>query len=116
RKEWLPVIERLRGRREVPFQSYPLLVTFDDIKNPVTAREVDPNDLAATFGPGYALSSLTIEITDEPVTEGRVESVLAWLPSIRPNKLDGRRYETIEAGNRLANTLSAGSFSTEVGK
>ncbi|MEM7778442.1 MAG: hypothetical protein AAF732_22920 [Pseudomonadota bacterium] len=93
RKEWLPVIERLRDRRDVPFQSYPRLVTFDDINVPASVRRVDPNDLAATFGPGYALRSLTIEITDEPVTEGRVEQIIDWLgddPESRLGPATGR--------------------------
>lgn len=63
----------------VPEKAYPLLVTFDDINNPASVREVNPNDLAATFGEGYSLKSITLEITDEPVTEGKVEKVLGWL-------------------------------------
>ena len=39
---------------------------------------VDPDDLAAHFGPGYALSSIKLAITDEPVTTGKVEAVLGW--------------------------------------
>ena len=56
-----------------------MLVTFNDITNPTTVRRVDPYDLASVFGPGYVLKAITLEITDEKVTEGRVESVLAWL-------------------------------------
>ncbi len=67
----------LKGR--VPPERYPKLVTFEDITRPETVRQVDPNDLAATFGEGYALKSITLEITDEPVTMGRVEKVLGWL-------------------------------------
>ncbi len=109
-------LEDLRESREVPPELYPLLVTFDDMANPKTVRRVDPSDLAASFGPGVALTSVTLEITDEAVTEGRVEEVLGWLKQIWPNHLDGERYETIEATNRLANSLSANSFSTEIGK
>ncbi|MEM7778319.1 MAG: hypothetical protein AAF732_22285 [Pseudomonadota bacterium] len=69
--------------------SYPTLVTFDDTNNPMTVREVDPNDLAATFGPGYALRSLTLGITKEPVTAGKVESVLAWLLGLNGGYLHG---------------------------
>ncbi|MDZ7824245.1 MAG: hypothetical protein U5K75_09575 [Ahrensia sp.] len=62
--------------------NYPLLVTFDDIKDPASVKRVDPNDLAAIFGAGYRLVSITLEITNEPVTEGKVESVLGWLEPI----------------------------------
>ena len=34
----------------VPAESYPLLVTFDDITKPETVRLVDPDDLDAAFG------------------------------------------------------------------
>ena len=72
---------RPQGARRVPREWYPRLVTFADIDRPETVRRVDPNRLSAHFGPGYRLVSITMEITDEPVTEGRVESVLGWLES-----------------------------------
>ncbi len=62
----------------LPREMYPLLVTFDDINDPKTVKKVDPDNLAATFGPGYRLKRITIEITDEPVTRGKVEKVLGW--------------------------------------
>lgn len=56
----------------------PLLVTFTDINDPVSLRMVVPDDLAASFGAGYALKSITLEITDEPLTSGRIEGVFGW--------------------------------------
>ncbi len=67
-----------RGQEVVPSRYYPTLVTFNDIKDPTSVQAVKPNDLAATFGEGYSLRSITLEITDEPVTEGDVEMVLGW--------------------------------------
>ncbi len=78
-RELAPKIDRFRGEVALPRRLYPLLVTFDDINDPKTVRRVDPDDLAATFGFGYRLKSITIEITDEPVTRGKVEKVLGWL-------------------------------------
>jgi hypothetical protein len=72
----------LRGMREVPREHYPLLVTFDDINDPSTVKRVDPHDLAASFGPGVSLKRITLEITNEPVTEGEVEKVLGWLEEV----------------------------------
>ena len=66
-------------RREVPPVYRPLLVTFTDITDPASVARVDPDDLAASFGPGYALTSITLAITGEPVTEGKAEAVLGWL-------------------------------------
>lgn len=65
--------------RELARKDYPLLVTFDDINDPATVRRVNPGDLPASFGPGYRLNAITLSITDEPVTEGKLEKVLGWL-------------------------------------
>lgn len=56
--------------------AWPMLVTYEDITKPETVREVDPLDLAAVFGDGVRLKAVTLEITREPVTVGRVEGVL----------------------------------------
>ena len=45
--------------------------------------EVKPESLAAAFGPGYSLKSITLEITDEEVTRGRVEKIIPWVGSIK---------------------------------
>jgi len=94
----------------------PMLVTFDDISDPKSVKLVDPLDLAASFGPGVSLKSVTIQITDEPVTQGRIERVLGWLSSAWPNRLDGQRFGTIRTDHPFANSLSANSFSTEIHK
>jgi hypothetical protein len=75
-KELADQIEVLRATREVPREHYPLLVTFDDINDPTTVKRVDPDDLAASFGPGVSLNRITLTITDEPVARGDVEAVL----------------------------------------
>ena len=80
-------IEALREARDVPRDRYPMLVTFSNINFPKTVREVRPDQFSSIFGPGYGLKSITLEITDEPVTEGKVESMLVWLtdPDIMEN-------------------------------
>ena len=117
-EENMRTIEAQVGKPPVPLpeKAWPLMVTFTDIKDPKTVQRVDPDDLAASFGPGMRLKAVTLAVTEEPVTEGRVEAVLGWLRSIWPNKLDGQRYETIDAANRLANSIGVGSFSTEIHK
>lgn len=116
RRDWLPRIPNLKGPRDVPQGHYPLLVMFADPSDPKTVRRADPDDLASVFGLGYALKAITLEVTDEPVTAGQVESVLGWLKAVWPNQLDGQRYQTIKAENRFANSLGTGAFSTEVGR
>lgn len=79
-------LERLRETRALSGADYPHFVTFTDIADPSTVTRVDPDNLAVTFGPGYRLKSVTLEITGEPVTKGEVDKVLGWLGS--ETKLD----------------------------
>ncbi|MBX3581497.1 MAG: hypothetical protein KF810_06360 [Rhizobiaceae bacterium] len=79
--------ETLRGTREVPRDQYPLLVTFTDIDDPTTVQRVDPDNLAATFGPGVSLRRITLEITDEKVTERNIKKLLPWLGEYPEPKL-----------------------------
>ncbi|VVT00678.1 hypothetical protein [Erythrobacter sp. EC-HK427] len=90
--------------------AYPMLVTFGDISDPTSVMEIDPDNLAATFGEGYALHRITVQITDDPVTTG-IEERLGWLPEFYDKMLDGQRLNSIDAENRLANDLSQGAFS-----
>lgn len=82
-KDILPVADVAATKRNVPVElpakSWPLFVTFADINDPKTVKRVDMDDLDAAFGAGYALKSITLEITDEPVTKGVVEGVINWL-------------------------------------
>ena len=48
----------------------PMLVTFADESDPTSVRKVEPGNLAAQFGPGVRLQSITVELTDDPVTTG----------------------------------------------
>lgn len=69
---------RAAGVIAVPEGQYPMLVTFGDIADPASVRLVNPGDLAASLGPGVRLKSVTLEVTEEAVTEGLVERVLGW--------------------------------------
>jgi hypothetical protein len=97
----------------LPPEGWPMLVTFDEITKPETVRRVNPEDLAKVFGEGVRLKAVTLEITEEAVTEGRVEGVLGWLGDLWPNQLDGENSRTIYTDNRFANSLSARDFSTQ---
>ena len=90
------MIERSKGdpAKDIPRDRWPMLVTFDNIGKPETVREVDPDDLAEVFGEGVWLQAVTLEITEEAVTEGRLDALLPWLgpypeaallPKIDPN-------------------------------
>lgn len=102
-------IRKLRGKVDIPLDKLWLLVRFRDINDPKTVERVDPNNIAASFGPGVRLTRATIEITDDPVTTG-IEKKLGWLESYYDRRLDGQRYGNIETLNRIANSLSSGAF------
>lgn len=89
RERQAAALETMRGVRDVPRERYPLLVTFTDIADPTTVRKVDPDNLAATFGSGVSLKHITLEITDETMTEGEVENVLGWLETLDGKYLHG---------------------------
>ena len=75
---------------------YPLLVTFDDINDPASVKRVDPANLEATFGPGYRLNGITLSLTKEPVTKGKVEEVLGWLSPYPEPKLSPQTGRTTD--------------------
>jgi hypothetical protein len=106
---------RARGAIKVPSFQYPTLVVFKEISDPKSARRVDPANLSASFGQGYRLHSVTLEITDEDRTIGKVQAILPWLASM-PGLFDGRTFHTIDAPDPLLNSLGPGSFSTEITK
>ncbi len=102
-------LQSLRETRLVAREDYPVLVTFADVNDPKSVQLVDPANLAATFGPGFALKGMTLEITDEKVTEGEVEKVLEWIAGFDEKQFDGSRYRDLQ-NNSLANTLGSGDF------
>ena len=114
RNNYYNQIKRQRAPKPVPPKAYPQMVYFEDINDPASVREVDPDNLAASFGPGYALSSMTLQVTDEWNRGGGVDEILPWLNEFYNKRLDGNRYGSIDAPNRTANSLSSGKF--KVGK
>ncbi|MGD9851514.1 MAG: hypothetical protein AB7T38_09620 [Nitrospirales bacterium] len=109
-EERFEILSKSRFKTDIPPSHYPLLVTFTDITDPTTVKKVDPENLADTLGTSVSLKRITLEITDEPVTEGKIEQVLGWLKTIGGGMLDGRRISTINAENRLANDLTRVDF------
>ncbi len=77
-KGWARVIGDVQEVRDLDPKDYPLLATFTNLNDSTTVKVLDPANLEATFGSGVSLKRITLEITDEPVTEGRVERVLSW--------------------------------------
>lgn len=85
---WYPEREkrdvRPLPRREInnsgeSVDNWPYFVTFGDPRKPKTMIRVNPDDLAATFGKGFAMRTITVQLTDEPVTRGIVTRTLPWV-------------------------------------
>jgi hypothetical protein len=87
--EFARKLAREKPAATLPFSKAPRLVTFTDITNAKTVKLADPANLAATFGAGVKLKRITVEITDDAVTEGEVEKVLGWLIELNGKYLHG---------------------------
>lgn len=110
---WAKKIQDVRESRDLEPTDYPQLVMFTDITDPKTVKKVDPGNLAELFGPGVSLKRITLEITDEPVTEGRVESVLRWYWDyrLRGYRLNGRKCVACPVSSEnLADLIGTGEF------
>ena len=73
----------------LPSLSIPYFVRFRDLADPKSVEQIDPADLAKSFGSGVRLKSLIVQVTDAPVTKG-IEKRLGWLgkypePSLNPS-------------------------------
>jgi hypothetical protein len=64
---------------ELEPSNYPLLVTFADVHDPSTVQKVDPGDLAGSFGFGFALKGMKIEISAENARSPRLVTLLKWV-------------------------------------
>ena len=104
-KRYLDLVRADRGVHAVwrpepphnlPGLSVPYFVRFRNIADPKSVEQVDPNNLAKSFGPGVKLKSLTVQVTSDPVSTG-IEKKLGWL-----ERLDSYRSDP---SNPFTNTL-----------
>jgi hypothetical protein len=102
----LDALNRHKGRLNIPLR---LLLRFCDLSDPKSVERVDPEHLDQAFGEGVKLIRATVEITSDPITTG-IEKRLPWVKDYYNKRLDGERYGTITASNRLANELASGDF------
>ena len=86
--QMMDAIKRDKPREELPPSRAPFLVRFRDIDDPATVEEVDPLDLAKSFGAGVKLTRIVVEVTDEPITE-EILKRLRWLLALGGRYLDG---------------------------
>jgi len=90
--------------------SYPLMVTFKNLNDPATVEEVDPANLAASFGPGYRLKAIVLEKTDDKISDN-LKNRIVWLEDYckRGARLNGSTSVAV-ATNELSDNLDSGAF------
>jgi len=88
----------------------PVMVTFGDLNDPRTVRVVNPEELAATFGPGVSLISVYVELTRRSVTRG-IHRKLPWLTG--GVTALSRKYGS--SGDKMADRLYPWAFSSRNG-
>ena len=114
---------RAGGEGVVAPENYPMLVTFKDITNPASVERVDPADLEASFGKGYRLKSISVQITDDPVTVG-IRKRLGWFSNVKESggglipmdrvRINGTlRYQPRPGYDRTLADIGLSQFSTE---
>jgi hypothetical protein len=94
----MPQVHSILPKDGGEISGYPMLVTFKDITDPTSVERINPDDLAASFGKGYKLKSISVTITDEPVTTG-IESKL---PSYGPETGFNEWYKGLPYGDPKA--------------
>lgn len=77
---YLDNLNRIEPEAVLTLEALPVLVRFGDLDDPASVALVDPQDLAASFGPGVVLKSATVQVTADPITHG-IDSRLSWLRS-----------------------------------
>jgi len=75
-EKWLPFYI---GRIELKDNLIPKLVTYDDINDPMSVKQVIPGKMDDVLGVGYKLKSVWVEMTHDPYTKSDLRENLPWL-------------------------------------
>lgn len=113
-EEGFAAMARIRGTRDVREKYYPILMTFDDITNPETARRLDPSDL----GLGLKIHRIKLEIIDFPEKTGNIDNILPKefferMGDIYQNALKGGGIED-KFFRKFASTITRNNFIREL--
>lgn len=90
----------------------PLFVRFEDITDPSSVEQVDPRNMPATFGAGFKIKQVTLEVTDQPLTIA-VSKRFAWWQKYRNQRmrLNGSN-DALVSSDDIAEIIGTGEFST----
>ena len=90
---------------------WPAFVTFDDLSNPKSIRIVDPDNLAASFGPGVSLRSLTLSAAQLPGDPAPLRQLLPWLCQVQALPTASEEAEWSDLDRRLFALRQPANFS-----
>ena len=77
------------GTREVPIAELPFTVTFPDVRDPMSVKELDPSNIGEYFGDGFSIKRAEIRMTRDSARK-QIVSKLPWLEAIGSKPLNGR--------------------------
>lgn len=99
--------KHVREEAIVATADYPLMARFRDIADASTIERVHPDDMTASFGPGYAVKKISVLLTRRRMTKG-ISKRLPWL------KHFGKRTQRPFRAKDLPLGDFKGLFSTEL--
>ncbi|MFM9977411.1 MAG: hypothetical protein ACKVOP_05110 [Sphingomonadaceae bacterium] len=102
----------IRPSATLAVSDYPLLVTFRDLQDPTSVEQVNPADLASTFGLGVELVRVTVGVTDDPVTT-EIEQRLEWLARQRGSLVKWAQGDK-SLDRPIGMTITEMDFSSEI--
>ncbi len=94
----------------------PMLVTFGNERDPATVVRIEPSDLAMHFGNGFVLKRITVEVSEEDVTN-MIQDRLPWLrtywdkPTLKPDP----PQHISDSSDRVLILLGASAFQAQQG-
>ena len=62
--------------------AYPTFVRFRRLSDPKTVEIVDVEHMSAAFGPGVTLNRITLELTEDPVSQG-ITKYIPWISEVQ---------------------------------
>jgi len=78
--EWTKTLSAMKGRRTYASDKRPTLVTFGNLGDPASVREVPFENPQAVLGPGVRAVRAAIDLTRDPITAG-LSSKIPWVDS-----------------------------------
>ena len=103
--------ENLRGAVPVPPKNYPASRHLHRHQQSQEREGSKIREFADAFGAGYSLKAVTLEITDEEATTGKIKSTLKWIDDYCGLYFDGGSNPNPQNQN-IANHIGDANFRT----